>query len=111
MKKFLSTLLLISFLTLPMLCLGIGGETAPTVATTYADIITIITRITDWIFGLLLAFVVVYILLAAFQFLTAAGDADKVASAKTKLTYAVIGTVVAFLAKSVVPLMKLILGL
>ena len=109
MKKIVPILASISLLVSPILCLA--QEAPPGPIGGYAEIIAIVTRITNWIFGILMAVVVVMILWAAFEFLTAGGSPEKVGAARQKLTYAVIGIVVALLARSVVPIVKLILGI
>ena len=49
--------------------------------------------------------------MGAFQFLTAGGDATKVASARDKLLYAAIGIAVALLSRTIIPIVKMIIGI
>ena len=62
---------------------------------------TIIARIqviSNWVFAIFLAISLIYILLAAFQFVTAGGQPDKVSEARQKLIYAAIGIAIALIA-------------
>ena len=53
----------------------------------------------NWIFWLLIVLTIIMVLVAAFKYLTAAGDPEKVKSAGATLLYAVIAVVIALLAK------------
>ena len=57
--------------------------------------------IVDWLFYLLLVAAVIFVLIAAFRYLTAAGDPEKVKAAGNTLLYAAIAVVVALLAKGI----------
>ena len=57
--------------------------------------------IVNWMFYILVVLVVVFIIVAAFKYLTASGDPEKVKSANHSLIYAVVALVVAILARSV----------
>jgi len=108
-KKVGFTVLLIS-----VLALTIGGiataapEPIPTrfsgIATditTGEDLVETIEGIADWIFIALLVASVIFIVLAAFQFITSGGDPNAVGEARRKLLYAAIGIVVGTLAKAI----------
>lgn len=82
----------------------------PTGATTGSDFITLILGITDWIFVFLLVLAVIFIVLAAFQFVTAGGDPAQVSQARTKLIYAAIGIIVATLSKGLPIAIRSIIG-
>ncbi len=66
--------------------------------------------IVSWLFFLLLAVAVIFIILAAFKYLTASGDAEKVKAASHQLIYAVVAVVVALLARSLPLLIQSILS-
>lgn len=59
---------------------------------------------------LLMAIAVLVILYAAFQYMTAGGNEDKVSDATKTLTYAIIGIVVSLLAFSIPPIVKSLIG-
>ncbi len=67
----------------------------------FEDVVGIIERLTNWIFIILLVLAVLFIILAAFSYLTAGGDEEKVSGAHQKIIYAVVAIAVAFLAKGV----------
>ena len=75
------------------------------------DILKVLNTIINWVFAIFLAIAVLFIILAAFQFLTAGGNSEKVSEARDKLLYAAIGIAVAMLSKAIVPIVAGILNL
>lgn len=71
-----------------------------------SDILAILNRVVGWAFGLFFALAAVFILWAAYDYLTAGGDSKKIDSAKNKLIYAAIGIGVALIARSVVAVIQ-----
>lgn len=71
-------------------------------------IISILNTIGNWMFGILIAVAAIYILLAAFDFLTAKGDATKVTAARKALTYALVAVVVGALTRGLIEVAKAI---
>ena len=65
------------------------------------DFILVVEGITNWVFVILLVFAVIFILLAAFQFIAGGGDPQQVAQARTKLVWAAVGIAVALLARGI----------
>ncbi len=65
------------------------------------DILTIIENITSWMYRILLAIVVIFVLMAAFTYLTSSGNIDKIKKANNQLLYAAIAVVIAILSFSV----------
>lgn len=53
----------------------------------------------NWIFWLLIVLTIIFVLVAAFKYLTAAGDPEKVKGAGNTLLYAAVAVVVALIAK------------
>ncbi|MCH8741411.1 hypothetical protein IH779_00735 [Patescibacteria group bacterium] len=113
MKKILFILTIVSLLILPVVSFAVVSptETIPEIITAPGDIIVIIDAIANWIFVILLAVAVIFILIAAFQFLTAGGAPERVSAARTNLLYAVVGVAVAVLAKGFIELVKTIAGI
>ena len=72
--------------------------------------IDVLKRIVDWTFYALLIFAGLMIVVAAFYFVTAAGDTEKVGTARNFILYAIIGVLVAFLAKGMVWFVGRIVG-
>ena len=134
MKKFLITLILLDFLAVfvlptivlavspvPKTCdLGNRSIELPNgdVCTGEMDIeasgmcclLNSIYNITDWIFMFLLALAGVFVIIGAMTLLMAAGDPTKVASGRNYIMYAMIGLLVAFVAKAVPNIVKMIAG-
>ena len=59
----------------------------------------ICTVVVGWLFTFLIVLTVVFVLIAAFKYLTAAGDPEKVKSAGNTLVYAAVAIVVALFAR------------
>lgn len=59
----------------------------------------VICTIINWFFWLLIVLTIIFVLVAAFKYLTAGGDPEKVKSAGSTLLYAAIAVVVALIAK------------
>ena len=70
----------------------------------------ILCNIRDWFFTFALIIGVIFVIVAAFQYMTAAGDSEKVRKAHWSLTYAAIGLAVAILAAGVPQLIGSLLG-
>ena len=100
-KKFLTLILMAS----P--ALGLAAVAAPSlsVPTTgireLGDITKIIVTLINWLTGLFFAVAVLFIFYAAYLYLTAAGDPEKLGKAKNQLIYSIIAIVVALLAGSI----------
>ncbi len=97
MKKhlFLIALLLISPLMVA------AAETIPDV-----DIFKLLTNITNYLFGILLATAVIFFIIAGFNFVTAQGDPEKVKRARDFVLWAIIGLLVAFVSVGLVNFIK-----
>jgi len=104
MKKVTLILVLAGLLILPMICLA-QVRKAPTV-----DVMQILDRIVDWLFTILLIIAVIWLILAAYYFVTAQGDPDRISKARNMVLYALIGVLVAFAARGLVLLIERIVG-
>lgn len=65
-------------------------------------------KIVDWLFAGLIAFAAIMIVVAAFYFVTASGNPETVAKARHFVIYALIGVIVALLARGLVVLVQMI---
>lgn len=111
MKKVLVSLILVSILVVPAIAsagwledlLGVGGQpqTAPR-----TDVMLILGSLTNWLFAILLVIAAIAIIVAAYFFVTAAGDPDKTKKARDFVLYALIGVLVGFAAKGLVILVE-----
>lgn len=74
---------------------------APTIVTSGTELVDLVQALTNWFFvGFLLA-AVVFVIIAAFQFLTGGGDPVSLGSAKKKLIWAVVAIIIAVLARTI----------
>ena len=89
---------------------GTGGITAPTIQATAVDVGVIINNITSWVSGLLIAVAVLFVIYAAYLYLTSAGDAEKVKAASNYILYAVIAVVVALASRGLIALGRAVFG-
>jgi hypothetical protein len=80
-----------------------GGITLPSTLTNISQIAgngtSIICVSINWIFWFLIVLTIIFVLIAAFGYLTAAGDPEKVKTAGQRLLYAAVAIVVALIAK------------
>lgn len=88
-----------------------GGYTAPVAASNLAELMAITVKVTNVVFTALIVFAIIYIILAAFQFVTAGGDPAAVLQARSKLIYAAVGIIVALLARAIPVVLSAALGL
>ncbi|HJN62277.1 MAG TPA: hypothetical protein QGH92_01585 [Candidatus Parcubacteria bacterium] len=86
-------------------CSWISGECvqAPTI-----EVMGALNRITNWAFTILIVVAAMFITFAAFEFVTASGEAEKVKAAREYVLYALVGVVVALLARGLVQLIETI---
>ena len=105
MKKAIFSLSSLSLLAMPAVGLAQAFDEeviAPEpIATSFGDFVGIFNMLIGWLFTLLLIFSVIFIILAAFKYLTAGGDDEKIKSAHKMIIYAVVALVVAFLAQGI----------
>jgi hypothetical protein len=64
----------------------------------------------QWFYTIVFVFAVLFILLSAFNFITSSGNPEKVKKAKDQAKYAIIGVVVALLARAAVPFVQNVLN-
>jgi hypothetical protein len=66
--------------------------------------------LTNWVFIVIVALAMLFIFMGAYNIVTAAGDAEKVTSGRNYILYAVVGFIVALLARAIPDIAKNILG-
>ncbi len=74
------------------------------------DIIELLERIVDYLFTFLLIVAAIFIVIAAYTFVTAGGDTEKVKTARTWVMYALIGVAVAMASRGLVAMVKKVVG-
>ncbi|MDO8474188.1 MAG: hypothetical protein Q7S62_01450 [bacterium] len=121
MKKFFAVFLMASVLAvlaLPVLAavdtpVGPGaGYSLPVTApiSSTGGLIKLFEVLTNWVFALFTFLAVIFLVLAALQFVTAGGDAVKVGEARMKLIWAAVGIMVALASKGFIPIIESLLG-
>ena len=78
--------------------------------TSLQGVLNTVCVVFDWAFYFLVALAVIFIIVAAFKYLTAAGDAEKVKGAGNTLLYAAVAVGVALLARAVPLIVASFLG-
>ena len=82
--------------------------TAP--ATTGEELLAILNTATNWIFAIFAILSIIFVLLAALQFISSGGETAKVGEARQKLIWAMVGIAVALASKGLVPIVRSIIG-
>ena len=72
--------------------------------------INAILNVRDWLFTILLIIAAIFIIIAAFYFVTASGNPEQVTKAKHFVLYALIGVAVAAMSMGLINLIKTIVG-
>ena len=70
----------------------------------------LIDSILNFFFGLFLAIAALFIIYAAYLYLTSGGDAEKLTTAKNVIIYAVVAIIVAFISRTIVAVVRNVLG-
>lgn len=89
-----------------------GGSWLPEIPQgpqTSGDILKLITRVANWVFAIFLSVSVIFLVVGAFQFVTARGDPAQVNKAREILLYSIIGIGLAFLANAVDDVLRFLL--
>lgn len=104
MKSLTKKIVIAALVALPILTLAQFGPTTQVPTTgvrQLEDISQIIVTIVNWLTGLFFVAAVLFLFYAAWLYLFAAGDPEKLKKAKNQLIYSVIAIAVALLAGSV----------
>lgn len=114
MKKITLAFLAAMMLLVPALSFAQGfdidPELPPPTVSSFGDFVGVFNRLISWLFTLLLILAVIFIILAAFSYLTAGGDEEKIKGAHKKIMFAVVALVVAFLAQGIQFIVRELLG-
>ena len=109
MKNLIKIGIALSLLT-PLAGFAQGGITPVNPLSEQTNIITIIDRVSQWALGLLLVLAAVFIIYAAYLYLTAAGNEENVGKAKNVIIYAAIAIAVGLLSRVIVFLVRGLIG-
>ena len=113
MNRKLTILILAGLLLVPTLTLlAAVAETPPVVAPVQSlqNLVDIMDKVSKWIFAIIFSLAIIFILVSAFQFLTAAGNPEKITSARQILIYALIAVGIAVVAWGLPILVKALIG-
>ena len=84
---------------------------APTGPTTGLEVVELIVNLTNWLFVGFMVLAAVFVVLAAWQFISSSGEPAAVAQARSKLLWAAIAIGVAVLSRGIVAVIgKIIIG-
>lgn len=113
MKRILLIPVLMSFLLLPAISLAQdngdnGAEAWPTIESPQ-DLINILDTIARWLMTIVFIVAAIFIVVAAYRFVTSGGDPMQVSSARQAILYALVGVAVALLAWGIVQVVKTII--
>ncbi len=86
-----------------------GGGTDPAI-TDFCSLMDLISRITRYLLFTLIILAIVFVILAAFKYLTAGGDAEQVKAANHQILYAAVAIAVGLLATAVPRIVGFIIG-
>ena len=110
MKKFLVISVLMGLASLVVLpTITSAAETAPTYPT--LEVKTTLETIGNIVFYVLLSLAALMIIIGGIMFITAAGSTEQTTKARNMMIYALIGIVIAALAKGIVALIESTLGI
>ena len=108
-KKGITILVLAVLVGIPLLSLA--EENPPPVVSNICGVIDVIAKVGRYLLFVLIALAVVFVIMAAFKYLTASGDAEAVKKANQQILYAVVAIVIGILASAVVPVVaNIIIG-
>ena len=115
MKKLFALFLMVSVLAVlavPVLAIEQppAEKQLPAGPQTGLALLNLVDLLTNWVFAIFTVLTIIFVLLAAFQFVTAGGDAEKVGEARQKLIWASVGIIIALASKGLVPVIKNIIG-
>lgn len=109
-KKIFSAIFILFFAIAPLFVLAqlnVPPITPPTETPTalpQTNVITTVDSLTNWFFAAFLIVAVWFLILAAYHFVTANGEGEKITTARNEVMYAMIGVLIAVLAKGIVSL-------
>ena len=113
MKKIILGLVIASFVLAPVAFATIGlmapldaFAKPPDKVIPDTDVMESLGNIADWLFYILIGVSVLFIVIAGLEYVTAQGDPEKIKAAGQKVLYALIGIIVASLAKGLVILVQ-----
>jgi|SRR3989344_5947182 len=110
MKNLIARTALISGMVMPFIAAALPQEIDYNLyqGQTPSVFLNIIRSVGKWMFAFLIVIAVIFILLAAFNYLTAAGDDTKIKKAHKMLLYSAVAIAVGVLANGIIKVVQLI---
>ena len=105
MKKIIPAVITLSLLAAPAV---LAQQSPPQNLEICCGSDSLLANIVNWMFTVILIVAAIFIIIAAFYFVTAQGDPDKVAKARNFVLYALIGVLVAFSAIGLINFVRMI---
>lgn len=102
LKNTKSTKAIISLAAVSLFMTSVAPASAQIVGLTSRPLSEIIASGIDWLLGIAAGLTILFIIIGGIYYVTAAGDDQQMATAKTMITYAVIGLVFIVISYSVV---------
>ena len=90
-------IILLAYLILPSIIYASDSSLPSSNIRTEEDVINVIKKLAKWMYELFFVLTVVFVLWAAYLYLTAGQDTDKISEAKKRLEQAVIAIVIALI--------------
>lgn len=114
-KKVISAIVL-GMAILPLLAAaqgtGITGAVqTPNVGFTFTQLVKVLNTVVSWIFTVFLIVAVIFVIIAAFSYLTSGGDPEKIKTASKQLVFAAVAIAVALLSVSIRFIVQDLLGI
>ncbi len=107
----ISGVIAVASLLLPMIAGAALVAPAPIPGFNIEYVLGLLQNVVSWLFSIFLIVAVIFLLIAAFKYLTSGGDASKVSEATNAVIYAAVAIGVALLAASVTFLVRDFLGI
>lgn len=96
--------------TMPLVALAqMPPPPPPPPITQLTDVLRILNSLTSWAFAILMALATIFIFIAAFSYLTALGDPEKIKIANRRLIFAAVAIAVGLVALGVRPVVEQLL--
>jgi len=110
MKKTITIVFLSLLVAVPVFAQITGVVNPPDKIKTFEDILALVNQLINYLFTALLVLSIVFIILSAFNWLTAAGDPMKTEKARNQLMYCLIALAIGALAKGLVFMVANLMG-
>ncbi len=110
-RKIITIIALTAVVLTPVLVLGGDWDTDPPVVADSPDqLFEVLSRVRNFLFAILGVAIVLMLLYAAYEFITASGNETKISKGRDMVKYALIGVVIMLLAGGIFGIVQGVLG-